>query len=96
MNKISKELLLKYIDAARIAPSGGNLQPLKYAIISKKEAVSEFFSYVKWAGYLAPYYNPKENERPTAYIVVLADTAIRKNGYELDVGAAVENIILNI
>ncbi len=93
--KISKDLLIKYIDAARVAPSGGNLQPLKYAIIHTEESVKEFFSYVKWAGYLAPYYNPKEGERPTAYIVVLADTSIRKNGYDLDAGAAVENIILS-
>lgn len=93
--KISKELLIKYVDAARIAPSGANLQPLKYAIINEDEMVKEFFNYVKWAGYLAPEYNPKEGERPTAYIVVLADLSVRKNGYDMDVGAAVENIILS-
>ena len=93
--EISEDLLLKYVDAARVAPSGGNLQPLKFAIINSKDKVEEMFQYVKWAGYLAPHYNPKEGERPTAYIVVLADLSVRKSGYDMDVGAAVENIILS-
>lgn len=89
------EQLTEYIDAARVAPSGANLQPLKYIAVQSKAMADKMFPLVKWAGYLAPDYNPADDERPTAYIVVCADTQIRKTGYELDVGASVENIILS-
>ena len=92
---ITEELLLSYVEAARVAPSGANLQPLKYIVVNSKEMTDKMFPLVKWAGYLAPEYNPKDDERPTAYIVVCADTGIRQNGYDMDVGASVENIILS-
>ena len=91
---LSREQLVRYVDAARVAPSGANLQPLKYALVYTQAMREKFFPLVKWAAYLAPDYNPKEQERPTGYVVVCADTDIRKNGYEMDVGAAVENLIL--
>jgi len=91
---LTQEQIKGYIDAARVAPSAANLQPLKYIAVQSVEMVEKMFPLVKWAGYLAPDYNPKEDERPTAYIVVCADEGIRKNGYDLDIGAAVENIIL--
>lgn len=91
---VGEELLLKYVNAARLAPSAANRQPLKYAVVHSKEAVNKVFDCVKWAGYLAPDYNPKENERPTAFIAVCVDNNISKAGYEMDIGAAVENIIL--
>lgn len=92
--QLTTEQLSKYIDAARVAPSAANIQPLKYIAVHSKEMSDKMFPLVKWAGYLAPDYNPKENERPTAYIVVCADTTIRKSGYDMDIGASVENIIL--
>ncbi|MBO5060624.1 MAG: nitroreductase family protein [Clostridia bacterium] len=92
---LSGEQLMRYIDAARVAPSAANLQPLKYIAVKNTEMVEKIFGLVKWAGYLASEYNPKEDERPTAYIAVCADTAVRKAGYEIDVGAAVENLILS-
>lgn len=88
------EQLARYIDAARVAPSGANMQPLKYIAVTSAEMTQKIFPLVKWAGYLAPEYNPKEDERPTAYIAVCADLSIRTSGYEVDMGAAVENLIL--
>ena len=92
---LKREQLLNYIDAARVAPSAANLQPLKYVVVNSQEMNDKIFENVKWAGYLAPDYNPKEDERPTAYIIVCVDKDISKNGAETDVGAAVENIILS-
>lgn len=91
---ISNDDLKKYINAARLAPTAANRQPLKYIVVSSRENVGKVFECVKWAGYLAPDYNPKENERPTAFIAVCIDTDISESGYEMDIGAAVENIIL--
>lgn len=93
-DKISNETLLKYIDAARVAPSASNMQPIKYVIVNKEENVKEFFSYMNWAGYIRPEGDPKPGEEPTAYIVILADTSVRKTGYELDIGAAAQTIML--
>lgn len=91
---ISSDELLKLIDAARVAPSGANMQPLKYVGVNSPEMAEKIFENVKWAGYLAPDYNPKENERPVAYIAVFGDLSIKKSGFETDMGAAVENLIL--
>ena len=91
---ITDEMMKKYINAARLAPSAANRQPLKYVGIVSKVKVSEVFDNVKWAGYLAPDYNPKENERPTAFIAVCVDNDISKAGYDMDIGASIENIIL--
>lgn len=91
---ISSDELLKLIDSARVAPSGANMQPLKYVGVNSPEMAEKIFENVKWAGYLAPDYNPKENERPVAYIAVFGDLSIKKSGFETDMGAAVENLIL--
>ena len=92
---IKKELIEKYINCARVAPSAANLQPLKYIGINSKEMTDKIFPHVKWAGYLAPNYNPKDDERPTAYIAICGDKNIRESGYDMDIGAAAENIILS-
>lgn len=92
---IERELIEKFINCARLAPSGANLQPIKYIGINSKEMTDKIFPHVKWAGYLAPNYNPKENERPTAYIAICSDKNIRETGFDMDIGAAAENIILS-
>ena len=92
---IETELLTKYINNARLAPSAANMQPLKYVVVESPRMCEQIFPLLKWAGYLNGTYTPNENERPTAYIVVCGDTDIRQSGYDWDVGAAVENIILS-
>ncbi len=92
---LSKEQLTRYIEMARVAPSAANLQPLKYIVVNSPEMTKKLFPLVKWAGYLAPDYDPGEGERPVAYIAVCADTSVRRTGYDIDVGAAVENIIIS-
>lgn len=92
--KIERSILEKLINAARFAPSASNMQPLKYAIVDEPSKVKSVFDCVKWAGYIAPAGNPAEGEKPVAFIVILADTEIRKAGYELDIGAAAQSIFL--
>ncbi|MBU5450215.1 nitroreductase family protein [Acetivibrio sp. MSJd-27] len=90
---IEQEKLVKMINAARLAPSGANLQPLKYVVVTDKNLLEEVFRTTKWAAYIAPHGTPKEGEKPTAYIVVLVDTAVRKDA-DNDASAAIENILL--
>lgn len=92
--RIEHIVLERLIDAARHAPSAANMQPLKYVIVDDKAQVDAVFKHLKWAAYIAPAGNPAENERPVAFIAVLVDTDIKKSGYELDIGAAVQNILL--
>ncbi|MHA1109683.1 MAG: nitroreductase family protein [Promethearchaeota archaeon] len=90
------EILKKLVDYARVAPQGSNKQALKYIIITHDEMRSKMFANVRWAGALPPEMrNPEEGRRPMAYIVVLLNTTIKKDG-NTDCGAAVENILLGI
>ena len=59
------------------------------------EICEEMFHLVKFAGSLPENQRtPEEGRRPTAYIVVLVNSNIKKSYFEYDVGAAVENILL--
>lgn len=90
---VTREMLLSYVDSARVAPSAANMQALKYAVVYGKTA-EKVFPLVKFAGYL-PDYNPTEEEQPAAYIVICADTDIRKAGNDIDIGIAAEHIVLS-
>lgn len=74
------------VNYARFIPSGANMQPLKYAIISDEKLVKKIFPFTKWSGYV-PDGAPSENEQPPAYICMLGDTDI-KESFETDAGAA--------
>ncbi|HHW47371.1 MAG TPA: nitroreductase [Clostridiaceae bacterium] len=92
--KIDDSILKKLLNAARHAPSAANIQPIKYIIVNDEEKVNEVFKHVKWAAYIAPHGTPSENEKPVAFIIILIDTEIKRSDYELDVGAAAQNIFL--
>jgi nitroreductase len=72
---VPEQVLIKCVDAARLSPSGGNLQPLRYVIVNDPKLLKPVFSTLSWAVYLPDYY-PTEEEMPQAYIVLLLD----KNG----------------
>ncbi len=91
---IDKEILVNLVDLARMAPSGSNMQPLKYVIINDTKLVKEVFAFTRWAGYLQGKGSPTKEQAPTAFIIVLNDQTIRKSGYELDAGASIQNILL--
>lgn len=91
---ISSVTLKKLVNAARVAPSASNLQPLEYIVVDDKNLLHEVFTTLRWASYIAPKGDPPEGKKPTAYVVVLVNKEISNSGYERDVGAAVENILL--
>ena len=85
--------LKKLVDAARVAPSAANLQPLEYIIVADKQIRQEIFTTIGWAGYIKPAWTPDPHERPTAYIGILVP---KETGFDpiRDVGLAAENIML--
>lgn len=91
---ISREVLEKIVNAGRLAPSAANLQPCEYIVVDRADLLRKVFENLKWAGYIRPKGNPPRGEEATAYIVVLVNTSISKEGYGKDCGAAIENMIL--
>jgi len=91
---ISREVLEKLVNAARLAPSAANLQPLEFIVVDEEEIRGKIFGCLRWAAYIAPQGDPRPGHEPMAYIVILANTGIKEKGYEYDAGAAIENMIL--
>lgn len=83
---VSADCLKEMIEVARLYPSGGNKQPIRFAVITAKELTDAVFADLGWAMYL-PDYKIAEDERPTAYIVLLRDETVSKK-CDYDVGAA--------
>jgi nitroreductase len=90
--EISKELLLRCVDAARLSPSGGNRQPLKYIIVKESTRLKEVFNTLTWAAYL-PKYSPSTEEMPRAYVIIVLDKNIREEPRH-DAGIAAMSISL--
>jgi len=85
--EVPKEILLRCVDAARLSPSGGNMQPLKYIIINDPNLLKRMFDSLLWYGFL-PDFQPSEDEIPRAYIVILLDKTLRKtSGYDGGIAA---------
>ena len=92
---IPSEILKKLIDYARIAPAGSNIQAVEYVIVESSAMREKMFPLVKWASSLpADQRTPESGREPTAYIIVIINTDIKKSYYDYDIGAAVENILL--
>lgn len=91
--QISMETLRDLVDLGRLAPTGSNLQPLKYVLSTDPERNAKIFSTCAWAGYLKDWPGPEEGERPSAYIVILGDTKISRS-FSTDYGIAAQTIML--
>ncbi len=89
---ISREILTRCVDAARMSPSGGNAQPLKYIVVDDEKLLPEVFGTLSWARNI-PGYKHAPNEVPVAYIVILLDTKIRDQAGS-DVGISAMSISL--
>jgi nitroreductase len=90
---IEESTLRTLVDLARLSPSGSNLQPLKYILSCTPEKNAIIFPQLAWAGYLKDWPGPAEGERPSAYIIILGDTKIRKE-FGCDHGIAAQSIML--
>lgn len=92
--KVPYSILESCVEAARMAPSGANMQPCEYLIVDDEALLPQVFSTLKWAGYIAPKGDPPSGEEPTAYIVILINRQKRPQGGNHDVGIAAAYISL--
>ena len=91
---IGRDILVQLLEAARSAPFSANIQPLEYILIDKAPAAADLFELLEWAGYVQPARNPAPDQRPVAYIIVLANTSITKHKTGVAAASAIENILL--
>jgi nitroreductase len=91
---VPRLVLERIVEAGKLAPSAANLQPLEFILADEDAVRRNVFPCLKWAAYIAPAGNPAPGHEPTAYVIVLVNSNVRENGYEYDVGAAMENMIL--
>jgi len=92
---VGLEVLRKGVELARMSASASNLQPLKYILSNDLETNGRVFPLLGWAGYLKDWGGPVEGERPSAYIVILGDTKIRRD-FGCDHGVAAQSIMLGM
>ena len=92
--EIKKEELEEVIDLVRITSSAKNMQPLKYAVVTKKDLVKKIADTAKWAAHLTQW-NQTEEEQPSAFIIIINDTTI--DGFAmLDCGISLQTIMLGL
>lgn len=89
---IPADCLKEIVEISRLYPSGGNLQPVRFAIVSSPALCDWIFTDLRWAMYL-PDYTIAEEERPAAYIVLLRDETVKKK-CDYDIGAASTMVML--
>ena len=91
---VDEAVIREALENARIGSSGANAQPLYYYAVTSPEMVKAMQPLVKWAAYLPPELGtPKEDERPTAFIVVVKKAKAIPFS-DVDVGIAVNTIAL--
>ena len=94
--KIEREELLSFVDCARFAPSSVNRQPFRYFLAYEKEKLDLIQPLTGWARALPEKNLPYPGKRPTAFIIILQDTAIDDdmNRYPKDVGIVAQTMLL--
>lgn len=89
---VPKETLYKLSDVGRLYASAGNLQPVGFAIVQKKERRDAVFESLNWAMYLKDF-EVEPQFRPPSYLLLLSEGK-HAAGFAFDAGGAAANIML--
>ena len=89
---LTDDALRALVDLARLSPSGGNKQSLRFAVATGA-LCGKVFPSLGWAGYLKEWDGPAEGERPTGYIIFLTESDAGTTPKE-DAGIAAQSIML--
>ncbi|MCI6844688.1 MAG: nitroreductase family protein [Coriobacteriaceae bacterium] len=89
------EDLAALVNAARFAPSGNNMQALRFHIVVGPAGCPAVFPHLRWAALLSDWDGPDAGERPTGYIAVCVPRDLVANPIRLiDAGIAAQTIAL--
>lgn len=93
--KIDLNVLKNIVKCGRLYPSRGNRQPLKFILVDDEQMCGKIFDNILWGSKVSEYkiFNDKEYS-PKAYILVLIDKNITNAGYEYEMGASIQNMLL--
>jgi nitroreductase len=92
--EVSLNTLKQLIATARLAPSAGNAQPLKYVLSVSREQNAIIFPHLGWAAQLKDWPGPAEGERPAAYIIILGAKRLKPAFGYIDQGIVAQTILL--
>ncbi len=90
---VSRDRLENLVELARLSPSAGNLQALKFILSCEPERNGIIFPFLSWAANLKDWDGPAQGERPAAYIVIVGDKEITDN-FGCNHGIAAQSILL--
>lgn len=92
--EIPAAVVEEILQAARLASSAANRQPLGYVVVRGQDKVNEVFKLTKWAAYLPPEQGqPKDQEKPALFVAVIENLNISKD-CGTDAGLAIGNMTL--
>lgn len=92
---LAKDELLQLVDVARFAPSGNNMQVLRFAVADDPTTVAQIAAHHGWAALLPDFNGPAKNELPGGYIAICAPAKLAGNAIRLiDCGIAAQTMCL--
>ncbi|MDR1570853.1 MAG: nitroreductase family protein [Oscillospiraceae bacterium] len=92
---IPDAVLRDILEAARLSPTGGNAQPLRFIAVRDSSLCTKVFSFTHWAGSIPDgSASPADETQPSAYVLILVDKQIRQSA-DTDAGAAAMSIMLS-
>lgn len=89
---VPEEILSRLVELSRLYASGGNKQPIRFGIVSRKPLTDQIFQQLAWAMYL-PDFQIAQTQRPPAYIILFRDDQTL-HSCQFDVGAAATTLML--
>lgn len=89
--KIAYDTLKELVDIARNTPSGANRQPILYKLVCDEKMNAAVYECLGWAGYYKDWDGPVEEERPSAYIIMVTDKNVNP---QWDEGIAGQTMLL--
>jgi nitroreductase len=90
---VDYETLRQLVDLGRLSASAGNMQPLRYLLSCDPKKNALVFPNLSWARYIENWTGPAEDERPSAYIIMLEDKQV-DHPLHCDHGIAAQSILL--
>jgi len=90
---VSMEQLKNLVELARLSPSAGNIQPLKFILSNDAARNDAIFSCLVWESYIKDSPGPGAGRRPAAYILILGDRTITRD-FSCNHGIAAQSILL--
>ncbi len=91
---LEKGLLEILLDAARVAPCGGNMQHIRYSVVSGGELLKKVFAETMWGAWVKPARSPIFGKTsPAAFIVLSARSGLPVTVHA-DAGAAIQSMYL--